>query len=909
MNLPDRERWTRLNPWLDELLALGMAARKARLAALQDTDADLATELADMLKAAEGAEAAGFLAKDVASAVDAAPSVLGKRIGAYTVEAALGEGAMGSVWRARRADGRFEAVVALKLLHLSLLGRRGALRFEREGAILAKLTHPNIAHLLDAGVSEEGQPYLVLELVDGVRIDDYCNTRRLSIEQRLALFDHVLAAVAHAHNHLVIHRDIKPNNILVKADGTVKLLDFGIARLLQDQTEADAITQDGQQALTPQFAAPEQINSGEITTATDVYALGVLLYVLLTGGHPTAAGSASSAEVLRGTLDTAPAPLSKALADANASPHLAEQRHTTTAQLRRQFDHDLESIVAKALRKNPAQRYATVGAFADDLRRRREHWPVHARPKSWAYRTAKFVRRYRGAVLATSLVMVATLGGLLGTFTQAQRAQAQAARAEHERENAVRQLAFARSSAEFIEDLLQQSSDKPTTTAELLIRAESLMLTLFANDPAQRAHLGMLLGKLYAARQRPKQAQALLTRALADATSAGDLQLLSEAECELASSVGLAGAVDQAGPLFDGAITRLRGAPKLDPELLAKCLLGRSNVANERRDFKAALRDAQAALDALPNPNPVQLSEVIPSHAAIAYALAGLGQFAAAVAELNKAIARMEAMGRGRTYDTVLLHNNRGMVLSRAGQTQAALDALGKALDIARGLGDVPPLTEGNYANRLIDVARAREAMPLVEHAVAEAKARGDERAAAGLMAEGARAWCQAGELVRCQAMLASAQSDLGRLRPAGHPSLRLLVYRQAQLAWARGEVAQANTLLKQVVAGLAQTADKSWYDSSALSLLALSELRLGNLAQAEMHVVRALDLARQAQAGFAHSEWLGSALAAQAAVQKARGQSEQAKASLRAALIELSASVGESAPAFLEVRARLEAS
>jgi serine/threonine-protein kinase len=287
MALPDPARWQRLSPWVDELLDLTEPARAERLAALRADDPTLAAE--DLLAANRQADDADFLTgvADAAVGAEAPPVALeGRRFGAYTLVGPLGQGGSGAVWRARRDDGRFEGEVAVKLLHLALLGQAAARRFEREGAILARLSHPNIARLLDAGIGEGGQPYLVLELVEGERIDRHCDAKRLTIAQRLALFADALAAVAHARRHLVIHRDIKPANILVDRDGRVKLLDFGIAKLSEDE-EVSEITREGGRALTPEFAAPEQLRGEPVTTATDVYALGVLLYGLLAGAHPT----------------------------------------------------------------------------------------------------------------------------------------------------------------------------------------------------------------------------------------------------------------------------------------------------------------------------------------------------------------------------------------------------------------------------------------------------------------------------------------------------------------------------------------------------------------------------------------------------------------------------------------------
>ncbi len=456
MTLPNAEAWKQLSPLLDEMLESGEEARALRLAELRARDAALARGVESLLSAAGRAKASRFLDGNANGNEAPTTDLAGKQIGAYVIEESLGDGSTGSVWRARRADGRFEGSVAVKLLHLSLIGRAGALRFEREGRILARLVHPNIARLLDAGVVG-GQPYLVLELVAGKRIDQHCNALQLDVEQRLKLFDDVLAAVAHAHSHLVIHRDIKPSNIFVAPDGTVKLLDFGIAKLIGDEAQASSITVDGRSALTPEYAAPEQLQGGQVTTATDVYALGVLLYRLLTGHHPTGAdtATASTAELMRSTLDNDPVGLAAAVdRSGRGGPEellqIAADRGTTLPRLRRRLEGDLENIVARTLKKRPEDRYQTVAALADDLHRHLAHEPVRARPDSLSYRCTKFVRRHRAMVAAGLTVVVAVVLGLVGTVTEARLAQAQAAQARHERDKALLQLAYTKSSSDFI---------------------------------------------------------------------------------------------------------------------------------------------------------------------------------------------------------------------------------------------------------------------------------------------------------------------------------------------------------------------------------------------------------------------------------------------------------------------------
>jgi eukaryotic-like serine/threonine-protein kinase len=901
MMLPNRQRWARLNPLLEELLDFDASRRNARLAELRADEPTLADELGSMLSSAERIAKSDFLIGDVLGA-NAPPSTLvGQRIGAYVVEAPLGQGGTGSVWRARRADGRHDGAVAIKLLHLSLVGRNGALRFEREGAILARLTHPNIAHLLDAGVTPAGQPFLVLELVEGERIDQHCDARWLTVEQRLALFDDVLSAVAQAHSHLVIHRDIKPNNILVNAEGHVKLLDFGIAKLLQEGTEDSPITADGQRALTPEYAAPEQMRGAPVTTATDVYALGVLLYQLLAGRHPTAFEASSEAEVMQSTLDMEPVRMSSALTVGN----VAADRNTTLPRLRRQLRGDLDNIVARALRKEPSQRYQTVAALADDLRRYRAHETVRARPDSMAYRIAKFVRRRRGPVAAALLLMLAATAGLTGTVSQARRAEAQAQRAEHERDNALRQLAYAASANQFISFLLEEGSDKPFTTSDLLARGEVLVAQQFRGDPVRQASLDLMLGSLYFQAGQTNKGTALLVRAQSAARNASDLSLRAEIECELASAQGWSGTFDQARSQIGAAIDSLRAASEPDHDTIAKCLYARSQVNSISGNAKGTLADAQAALDTLGTPRSHQRLMAIQFRAALAEGQSRMGQAAQAVGTYEHTIADLEAMGRGKTRLIAAIYADLGALLARSGQTLRAFEASERALGVLRGFGDTAShaAIDSNHARLLIELGRHRDAMPLIEHARAEAAASGNKRLTSLISLQGASAWCATQDLARCAALLTSAETGMTGLLPAGHPRFANLKIAQAQLALARADPPQARTLLKQAVTIFDAAAEKNGLGIRALGLLARTEQKLGDIDSAAADATRAVAQAREAMAGFEHSQWLGSALVAQGMVQEARGDSAAAQASWRAGFAELQATLGESAPATDEVR------
>jgi serine/threonine-protein kinase len=412
----DKDRWRTLSPMLDHALDLNAEARAAMLADVVRQDPDLAELLRALLIEHDRLADSDFLETALPIGHAPVPSLAGHGVGPYTLEVPLGMGGMGTVWRARRSDGRFEGSVAVKLLNLALLDRQGDQRFKREGTLLARLAHPHIARLLDAGVTSTGQPYLVLEHVDGVRIDRFADERRLSVNKRLELFLQVADAVAHAHANLVVHRDLKPSNILVRPDGEIKLLDFGVGKLVEQETSAQTtLTSGAANALTPECAAPEQARGEPVTTATDVYALGILLYGLLTGRHPTSEGSRTVADHLHALLEGEPVRASNAVSDPTPDDAAARAalRQSTPERLRRLYRGDIDNLLAKALEKNPARRYESVTAFTDDIRRFLNHEPLSVHGQTWSYRTAKFVRRHRWPV-AAALVAFGTLSaGLL----------------------------------------------------------------------------------------------------------------------------------------------------------------------------------------------------------------------------------------------------------------------------------------------------------------------------------------------------------------------------------------------------------------------------------------------------------------------------------------------------------------
>src|ERR1700684_467771 len=407
------DQWQVLSPYLDRALAMTDDERGAWLSSLGERDPALATQLAALLSEHRLLAQEGVL-ENRRFALPNATELAGQTFGPYTLIAQIGQGGMGSVWLARRSDGRFERQAAVKFVNSGLAGRATEERFKREGSILGRLTHPHIADLLDAGISSDGQPYLILEYVDGAAIDRYCDEHKLDVESRVRLFLDVLAAVAHAHANLIVHRDIKPSNVLVTTRGEVKLLEIGIAKLLEGEGQTGAatlLTHEGGSALTPQYAAPEQLTGRPVTTATDVYALGVLLYLLLSGRHPAGPGLNSPAELLKAVLDLEPPRTSDGTTRENSKP-IAEKRGTTPDKLRRELSGDLDTIVGKALKKDPHERYGSVTGFADDLQRYLKQEPISARPDALAYRAAKFIRRNRTLVTLSAAALALVIGSL-----------------------------------------------------------------------------------------------------------------------------------------------------------------------------------------------------------------------------------------------------------------------------------------------------------------------------------------------------------------------------------------------------------------------------------------------------------------------------------------------------------------
>ncbi|MEO7916873.1 MAG: serine/threonine-protein kinase, partial [Dokdonella sp.] len=415
-----QERWSELEPLLDRLIELPVDEREDFIDSVESDDdlrallRQLAIQIAKpgILDGDSGRYPEELIAEEM-------PVTSPTSIGPYRIVRLIGQGGSGSVFLAERDADGYVQTVALKLLRLGMHDPVEQDRFRRERRILARLEHPQIARLLDAGFNSDGVPWFAMEYVDGLPLTRWCDQHKADIESRLRLFDEVCAAVSHAHRALIVHRDLKPANILVDADGRPHLLDFGIARLLETDLNEDA-TRTGLRRLTPAYAAPEQFDGGVISTATDVYALGVLLHELLTGLRPV--------RLVGEDCRLA----SATLASADAGDALARTRDESRKSFQRSLRGDLDTIIATALAQEPGHRYASVEALADDLRRQCAGHPISARRASLAYRLRKFIGRQRIAVALASLLLISLIVGVAATLRETRHAKAAAADALHE---------------------------------------------------------------------------------------------------------------------------------------------------------------------------------------------------------------------------------------------------------------------------------------------------------------------------------------------------------------------------------------------------------------------------------------------------------------------------------------------
>ena len=574
------EYWPILNRLLDEALDLPQPAREEWLARLPEEHAALKPLLRRLLARASTLLSGSFLEslppvdRNSASDDTLPDPVEGDLIGPWRLIRKLGEGGMASVWLANRADGVFDRTVALKLPHPGLWQDALSERLSREQHILAALNHPHIARLLDAGISSAGQPFLAIEYVEGQHIDTYCRERNLGVRGRLGLFLQITRALAHAHGMLIVHRDLKPANILVTPEGDVRLLDFGIAKLLEDgKTRETHLTRFSGRALTLDYASPEQVSGSPVTVASDVYSLGVVLYELLTDTRPYQLKRDSRAALEEAILDIEARPPSEAAGDPALSKTLRG---------------DLDTILLKSLKKDPAARYSTIEAFAEDVHRYLQNRPVLARPDRAAYRFSKFVRRHRVAVAGGAVAAVLVIAGCVLAAWQAHIAIAQRHRAEEVKSFLVSVLL----------DAHTYWAGRPLSALDLLRRANARIDQLKGADAATRLELLNILGASLLSLQDTTTAEAVLRNALRESARIGGThpQALRARMLWLWVRI-FRGQYTEARPEVDLLLRDMQAHPGPLPEDLAAALRVRSELAWEEGNAAEAESFAQRALD------------------------------------------------------------------------------------------------------------------------------------------------------------------------------------------------------------------------------------------------------------------------------------------------------------------------
>lgn len=689
------KRWKKLKQIFNHALKLEGGERKAYLEEVCGEDPKLKKEVESLLEAYDTPGALdhlpGKLMKSVLSH-HAAIEKKGEQIGPYQILEVLGHGGMGSVYLAERADGQFEQRVALKLLQTGFTSDNQSRRFLAERQILASLNHENIARLLDGGVTDDGQPWFAMEYVDGQPIDEYCDAHQLTINQRLKLFLNVCDAIQFAHGKLVVHRDLKPSNIFVTKDGKVKLLDFGIAKILAPNgklPEQSRITKPGLLPLTPSYASPEQVQGGTMTTASDVYQLGVVLYELLTGCRPYKVSDRTPSEVERIICEEQPtrpsAAVTNVLADQNdtekISCNISRNRQTPAAQLLKAIKGDLDTIILKTLRKESDRRYDSVEQLAADLRHYLNGRPVNAHPDSLSYRAGKFIRRHKTGVSATAAIVVLLIGYTATITRHSHRIQAAL-------EQAQKETAKAEQVTDFLIDMFEAANPAKTlgdtvNTRTLLERGVAQAEQL-VGQPDIQARMFDVAGRVYLALGQYKEARPLIERGLKLRKEIyGDNHLIiSESLHNLAHLHTENGNYEQAGQLYQRALhLRLEHLPPQDPRIAESLYHLGIYYQRAKSDMETAETYIRRSLE-------IRNSAYPTGHELIAESLRGLGgvllargKYTEAERYYSKALDIQKQVLGEKHPETLTTLNNMAILKAWSGDYDSATSLLKESLD------------------------------------------------------------------------------------------------------------------------------------------------------------------------------------------------------------------------------------
>ena len=873
----DSDTWKLIYPWLEQAQDVPPSELAAWLDRLTAERPDVASPLREVLAQSQDVEEQGFLEQPYVFTPE--KSRVGEVVGAYTIDSLLGRGGMGEVWLARRSDGRFAGLFAVKFLGLASASASAIERFRREGRLLARLTHPNIARLIDAGVTPNGQSYLVLEYVKGEHIDKYCRERALDLRERIRLFLDIIAAVAHAHTNLIVHRDIKPSNVLVTQEGSVKLLDFGVAKLISNDLADDDQSQPTRLedvALTPDFAAPEQILGEQPSTATDVYQLGVLLYLLLVGRLPTDSAETNRATRIRAALD-AVAPRPSLMAQGAA---------------RKLLRGDLDAIIGKALRKRPDERYATAAEMAADLERYLTNEPVKAREGAFAYRAGKFIRRYQAGVAGTAIAAVALIAVAIFALVQMREAEAQ-----RDQSRALQKDAQAEN--QFLMQVMSTVSPdgKPVTPVQILDKGMALLEKQYANDPKFRVGMYTRMAARYSDIDDQNRAFAVLGKAEALAQQLNDPSALANIECSAVSSEVAMGHEDGAAQrLAQGRAALLRIA---SPTVLdrVRCMDAEASVLSMKGDVPGAIKLDESALAMLEQGGETADPTYDDLLSATGFYYNEMGNIKKSFGYTQRAIEHLAQSGWGESQNAATARANLAEQLAVFGQYVAALAAEEVAITQARSAtsdGLVDAHTSMAYAVMQWRLGHPDLASTAFDAALAAAQRDKDTVIEALTRAERVDTLTTLKRYPEAHAELAKVQA-----LAQGHevPYKRATVHAQiseAELSAAEGRPADAHRQIDAVIDALRQSAHPSPV-TTGLALLTAARIANadGRFAEAEQRATEALKVTSDNALDVNASADVGEALLLLAKAQQGLGRASESSASARRAVVPLTAGVG----------------
>jgi eukaryotic-like serine/threonine-protein kinase len=904
----DPKQWPALSRLLDQALDLPRESRERWLESLPVTDLAYKEELRNLLRHGAAAETHDFLEAlpNLQGAVDGPQSGTsigalkhGATVGPYVVEREIASGGMGAVWLARRGDGLIKRLVALKLPHTGPADHQLAERFASERDILAELAHPNIARLYDAGFSDDGQPFLALEYVAGAPLTQYCDQHRLTIRQRLKLFQQVLGAVQYAHSSLVIHRDLKPSNVIVGSDGRAMLLDFGIARLIAiDTLGPDGCAAPGAAAvaLTPDYASPEQISGQPVTTASDIYSLGVLLFELLTGERPYRLTRGSRAALEKAILTMDPPRPSQSI----TGPGTAGSRGVSVKRLRVVLRGDLDNIVLKALKKSPGNRYATADAFLEDIDRYLKGEPVVAHADGGWYRTRKFFFRHKMPVLGGGVALLAVVATAAIAVLEARAAAMHARGAAAERDRAVALSSRNEAVADFLNVLITEAggSDKPVTIGEMLARSEALVTAEYRGSREHRAAVLDMLGVYYRTVGDSKRGEALLQSALQAVQGSGDADLRRKVTCDLALAMGILGEAPEATRMLQSVVSD----PGSSAAQSAECLAYLSDIAEGESDAAGAVRYGTLALRRLrtdPQASSFLEASIL---ASLGDAERLNGHSNLAVEYFRRSLDYFARAGRDRGPDAIVARNNLAVVSDASGNPKRSLELYDETLRIAaqnEPAAPASPVIVGNRARALELIGRYQEARDEYLRCVVLSIESGLPPMHLQCLTALALLSRELGDTKSAQLYLKEATDLAATAAPVAGPGQVALQISRGRIELLNGAYRSARNDLDRAIA-----ADKSIFlQMTALAARAELSLDEGRLPDAESDARQALALAERAQGGVPHSNRTGLSWLILGRVLAREGDNRGSQQALDAAVDNLANTVDADHPMLLLAR------